>query len=103
MPRAGLALEAVPDGVLDQRLEAEERHRHRQHLRRDLQRDLQPVAEPGPLEQQVAVDRAQLLGQRGEVAVPPERVAGEVGELQQQVAGPLGSVRTNEAIAVSEL
>ena len=51
--------------------------------------DLQPVAEPGPLQQQVAVDRAQLLGQGGEVAVPAERVAGEVGELQQQLAGPL--------------
>ena len=34
--------------------------------------------------------RAQLLGQRRELAVPAERVAGEVGELQQQVAGPLG-------------
>ena len=87
--RAGLALEAVPDGVLDQRLDAQERHRHRQHLGRDLHGHLQPVAEPGPLQQQVAVDRAQLLGQRRELAVPAERVAGEVGELQQQLAGPL--------------
>ena len=68
----------------------EERHRHRQHLGRDAERHRQPVAEPRLLEQQVALDRAELLGQGREVAVPAERVAGEVGELQQQLARPVG-------------
>ena len=89
VPTPVLRRQPVPDRVLHQRLHAQERHRHRQHLRRDLQPHLQPVAEPGPLQRQVAVDRAQLLGQRGELAVRAERVAGEVGELQQQLPGPL--------------
>ena len=61
----------------------------RQHLGGDLQPHLEPVTEPGPLDGQVAVDRAQLLGEGGELAVRPERVAGELGELQDQLPGPL--------------
>ena len=38
VPAPGLALQPVPHGVLDQRLDAQERHRDRQHLGRDLQR-----------------------------------------------------------------
>ena len=38
----------------------------------------------------VALDRAELLGERRVLAVAAERVAGEVGELEQQVAGVLG-------------
>ena len=86
---SGLRRQPVPHGVLHQRLQRQERHRDRQHLRRDLQPHLQPLAEAGPLQREVAVDRAQLLGQRGELAVRPERVAGELGELQQQLARPL--------------
>ena len=77
-------------GVLHQRLEAQERDAHAEHLGRHLQGDPEPVAEPGLLEQQVALDRAQLLGQRRELAVLAEGVAGEVGELEQQLAGPVG-------------
>ena len=84
------ALEAVAHGVLDQRLHAQERHRDRQHLGRHAERHLQPVAEAGLLEQQVALDRAQLLGERRVVAVAAEGVAGEVGELQQQLARAVG-------------
>ena len=50
VPEPVLALEAVPHRVLDQRLQAQERHGHRQHLGRDPQRDAEPVAEAGPLE-----------------------------------------------------
>ena len=85
-----LSAQPVADGVLDQRLDAEERHGDGEHLGRDPQRDLEPVAEAGLLQQQVALDRAELLGERGELAVPAEGVAGEVGELQQQLAGPVG-------------
>ncbi len=88
-PDARLALQPVPDRVLHQRLDAQERHRHGQHLGRDPQRDLQLVAEAGPLQGEVAVDRAQLLGEGGVVAVPPEGVAGEVGEVDQELPGPL--------------
>ena len=49
----------------------------------------QPVAEPGLLQHEVPLDGTQLLGQRGELAVPPEGVAGEVRELQQQLPGAL--------------
>ena len=57
---------------------------------RDPQRHLEPVAEAGLLEQQVALDGAELLGERRVLAVAAEGVAGEVGELQQQLAGPVG-------------
>jgi len=78
----------MPDGVLDQRLNGQDRDRHRQHLRRQPQGDPEPVAEPGLLEVEVALDRLQLLGERGELTVAAEGVAGEVGELQQQLASP---------------
>ena len=90
-----LRLEAVPHRVLDERLDREERHDGRQHLGRDLQRHLQPVAEPCALEAQVAVDRAELLGDGREVAVPAEGVAREVGELEHQLAG-LRGIRVDE-------
>jgi hypothetical protein len=36
------------------------------------------------------VDGVEFVGEGGEVAVPAERVAGEVGEFQEQFAGALG-------------
>ena len=96
------ALEAVPDGVLHQRLQAQERDCDRQHLRRDA--ELTGAGRrSGLLEQQVALYRPELVGQRGELAVAPERVAGEVGELEQQCRGPVRVGRTKLAIASSEL
>ena len=99
----GASLEPVLDGVLDERLEGQEGNLDRQHLGCDAQHDAQPLAVPGLLEQQVLLDRAELVGERGEVAVAAEGVAGEVGELQQQVAGPLGVGAHEDAIAPREL
>ena len=79
----------MPHRVLHQRLQAQERQPDRQHLGRDLQPHLEPLAEPGPLDRQVPVDRAQLLGERRELTVRPEAVPGELGELQDQLAGAL--------------
>ncbi len=89
-PLRGDRLEPVLHGVLHQGLQAQERDAHPEHLGRHLQGDVQPVTEAGLLQEQVALHRAQLLGQGGELAVLAEGVAGEVGELQQQVAGPVG-------------
>ena len=80
----------VPDGVLHQGLQGEERHHHGEDLRRDPQRHRKVGAEPGPLQNQVAVDIAQLVGQHGVGPGGPERVSGEVGELQDQLAGAVG-------------
>jgi hypothetical protein len=77
--------------------------RRSKHLGRDLERDRQAVAEPCALELQVAVDRPELLGDRGEVAVPAERVPREVRELEHELARLRGSVLMNDAIALSEL
>ena len=84
----GLARQPVPHGVLDQRLQGQERQHHRQHLGRDLELDVQPVAEAGLLQPDVALDVGELVLQRGELARRTERVAGEVGELDEQLAGP---------------
>jgi hypothetical protein len=48
------------------------------------------------LEHEVALDVAQLLGERRERPTLAQRVAGEVGELEQQLTCPLG-VRADEA------
>ena len=84
------ALDAVLHGVLDERLEAEERHDDGQHLGRDADRHGEPVAEPGLLDDEVGLDRPQLLRERRELAVPAEGVAGELGEVDEQLPGPLG-------------
>lgn len=81
--------EAVLDGVLDQWLETEERQGDGQYFGSDLEGDREPFAEAGPYQCQVLVDGVEFVGEGGEVAVAAERVAGEVGELQQEFAGPL--------------
>jgi hypothetical protein len=84
---AAVPVEAVLDGVLHERLQAQVGDGDRQHLGRDAERHLQAFAEPRPLQQQVAVDRAQLLGQRRELPVGAVGIAGELGEVEQQLAG----------------
>lgn len=59
-------------------------------LRRHLQRDGEVGAEARAFQRQVPVDVAQFLGQHGVLAGGAKRVAGEVGELQDQLAGAVG-------------
>src|SRR5699024_813541 len=63
---------------------------HGQHFGRDPQGDGEPLTEACLLEHQVALDRFELLLQGGVFAVPAERVAGELGEVHEQVAGTVG-------------
>ena len=89
-PRPGAPLDPVSHGVLDQRL-----HRHRRddraaRLGRDVDRDVQAVAEPRLLEAQVALDVVELLAERHVGAAVAEQVAGELGEVDQQLARLLG-------------
>lgn len=81
---------AVFDGVLDKRLKAQEGQGDGKYLWGHLEGHLQPVAEAGPGQGQILFDAAQLVSEVGEVAVSAERVPGEVGEFQEQFAGPLG-------------
>ena len=62
-PAPGLPLEPMAHGVLHQGLQGQERDSDGQHLGRDPQRHLQPVTEPGLLQHEVALDRAELFGQ----------------------------------------
>ncbi len=83
-----LAGQPVPHRVLHQRLQREEGQHDAEHLGRHLEPHLQVVPEAGPLERQIAVDVAQLVRQHGVLAGRPERVAGEVGELEDQFPRP---------------
>ena len=68
----------------------EHRYDRRQHLGVDLQPHLQAVAEACALEPQVFLDVAELVGERHVRALPAEGVAGELGELGQQLSRLLG-------------
>jgi len=57
-----LGLQAVPDRVFHQRLQAQERDHGTEHLGGDPQAHLHAVAEAGPFQQEVAVDAAQFIG-----------------------------------------
>jgi hypothetical protein len=89
--RPGGGLDAVAHRVLDERLQREHRHDRGQHLGRDVDAHLEAVAEARPFEPQVLLDVVQLVGQRHVGAVAAERVAGELGELGQQLTRLVGA------------
>ena len=69
-----------------ERLERQHGHDRVQHLRVDLHAHAQPLAEARLLEPQVLLDVLQLVGQRHVRPLARERVADELGELDQQLA-----------------
>ena len=85
-PALGPRLDAVADGVLDERLQRQHRHDRVQHLGVDLDAHAQPLAEARLLEPQVLLHVLQLVGERHVRALAGERVADELGELDQQLA-----------------
>ena len=78
--------DAVPHRVLHQGLEGEEGEYHAEHLRGDLQPHVERRAEASTLEREVAVDVAQFVGQHRVLARGAEGIAGEVGEVEDQLA-----------------
>ena len=78
-------------------LQHERWEHHAQHFWRDAQGDLQAVAEARPLQVEVGVDQADLLGHGDELPVAAEAVADEVGELHQELAGSV-RVGTDEGL-----
>src|SRR5579859_8198647 len=76
----------MADRVLDQRLDRKGRNDGRAGAQRDVEVDMQPVPKAGSLETEVALDVFKLLGQ-GHVGAPvSKQVAGELGEVDQQLA-----------------
>jgi len=84
---ACLSAQTVLYRVLDEWLKAQERQLQPEDLGLHAHREFQLVAEARLFQLEVAVDAAQLLRERGHRSVAAERVAGEVGELQQQFTG----------------
>ena len=85
--RHGAALEplrdAVPQRVLDQRLDDQRRDGDRQRLRRDGPSQLQPLAEADLLDGQELIDQRQLLAERDALERREvQRAAQEVAEQQ---------------------
>jgi hypothetical protein len=87
----------MADGVLHDWLQDQRGDPHAEHLGGHPQGHVEPLSEPGPFQVQVGLQQPQLLGQRGELPVTAERVPGEVGEADQQLAGPVG-VGSHEAL-----
>ena len=90
MPRAGLGLQAVPDGVFHERLKDQAGHLDIQGGRIDLDRYGEPVPEPDAFYLQVFFDEGDLVAQLG------EGLAGVVHGQPQQFAQahehPIGGI-----------
>ncbi len=84
-PLPGSALDPVADGVLDQRLNRHRRHDGVAGLLGHVHGHVK-LAEPGPFQPQIALHVVELLGQRHVGAPVAEQVAGELGEVDQQLA-----------------
>ena len=79
----------MPDGILDQRLDRHRRHDGAPRLLRHADRHIQ-VRKARALQPQIALDVLDLLSERHVRAAIPEQVAGELGEVDQQIARLLG-------------
>ena len=77
--RRGLRGEAVPQRVLDERLQQQRRHLEPAAGVVDVVRDLQPIAEPRALQIDVALDDAQLVAERRQSARPAARASSASG------------------------
>ena len=88
--RARASFDAMTDGILHQRLHRHRRYDRPQRLGRHVDRHPQRV-KPGLLEAQVALDMLELLGQRHVRAAVAEQVAGELGEVDEQLARIVGA------------
>ncbi|MNC05821.1 hypothetical protein D3C75_533150 [compost metagenome] len=78
------------DGILDEGLQGEARQLHVGQVRRYLVDDGQALAKAGLLYLQIGLAVLLLLPQRGQAALALEVLAKEQGEVQQQLACPLG-------------
>lgn len=94
---------AVSHGVLDERLQGEERHDDVQDPKRDMQSDVECVAEARALERQVAVDVAQFVGENRVFTGRAEGVLVKSAKSRTSSRARSGSVRTNEAMVLSAL
>ncbi len=96
-PRLGRRLDAVVDGVLEQRLQHERRDervaRHALHVPVDDQ----PLAEPQLLELEVLPAQLDLVGERRQVAVVAHQHAKQVGQVLSAASARRGSLRTSDS------
>src|SRR5262249_40975478 len=86
-----LLRDAVPHGVLDERLQDEGRHDARAGGVVDLEGDAQPIAESRALDVEVRVDDLELVGEGHERAVlAPEQVAEDLRQALDAALRALG-------------
>src|SRR6202042_41152 len=84
------ALDAVPYGIFDQRLDRKRRDDRRPGLGWDREADVEAISEASLLEAQVALDVGELIGDGHVRAAVAEQVARELGEVDQQLPRLLG-------------
>ena len=93
--------DAVPDGVLDEGLQAQVGDPRGERLRTDLQPHLEPVTETGPFQQEVAVDRPQFIRQHGEWSELSEGVPVKWANSTSRDRARWGSVIMNEEMTLN--
>ncbi len=100
-PRLARRLDAVVDGVLEQRLQHERRHQRVARHAVQVPLDLQAVAQPQLLELEVLAAQLDLVGERRELAVVAHQHAKQVGHvLQRRFRRASGRVRTSDSTAL---
>ena len=83
----GRRLDAVIDGVLEQRLQHERRNERVARHALDVPVDLEPIAEAQLLELEILAAQLDFVGQRREVAVVAHQHAKEIGQILERRLG----------------
>ena len=85
--------DAMPERVLDEWLQQQNRHACLAHRLVHVERDAQAVAEAQPHDREVVLEQVELLAQRHQLAtVPPEHGAQKVAELLEKILRGVGVV-----------
>jgi hypothetical protein len=103
VPPAGDGLDAVIDGVFEQRLQHQRRNRQRHRNRPDLPVDRKALAQPQLFQFEVLLAEGDLVGEADQFAGIAHRGAKEIGQDSSAASACCGRARISDSTAFSEL